>query len=362
MEIVTMACYAQPMNIPRFLAAPRHIITALAALLLIPYGLGAVSGRQSLAAAAAKPIPLTTTPLPLNRNDPGQTRIGALEYRGGVILRSTASGFGGISGLATNGKGQFLAITDTGNWLAFKTTERAGRLISVTNGLIAPLIGADGQAAATKPEGDAEALVWNPATGQATVSYEQDHRLVHYTGINPANPQSLTRPAQRAERWAGMVGWPSNGGAESLAHIPLSNGQTARLIIAEDSPQGAADNLGLLETGGQIRPIRIPAIPEHRPTDAEWLDGTRVLVLHRRFNQNGSGAALTLIDLAPTLNGDGPATSTELARWEAPVAIDNMEGLTITREAGQIMLYIISDDNLNSLQQTILLKFALTLP
>jgi hypothetical protein len=159
-----------------------------------------------------------------------------------------------------------------------------------------------------------------------------------------------------------MANWPSNGGAESLAHIPLPRGQTARLVIAEDAPKDSTDNLGLIESGGQIRPVRIPLIPEHRPTDAEWLDGTRVLVLHRRFNQNGSGAALTLIDLAPALNGDAPATSTELARWEAPIAIDNMEGLTITREAGQTMLYLISDDNLNSLQQTILLKFALTLP
>lgn len=354
------------MNIPRFLLAPHRIITALAALILIPYGLGAVAGRQSLAAPAATPIVLTTTPLPLNRTDPGQTRIGALEYRGGIIIRSTAPGFGGISGLATDGKGQFLAVTDTGNWLAFQTTERAGRLVSVAHGLMAPLIGEGGQPAATKAEGDAEALVWNPATGQASVAYEQDHRLMHYTGIDPADPQSLARPAQRAERWAAMLGWPANGGAESLAHIPLpmaqSAGRTARLIIAEDAPKGAAGNLGLLEVDGQIRPIRIPAIAEHRPTDAEWLDGTRLLVLHRRFNQKGAGAALTLIDIAPALAGDAPATSTELARWEAPIAIDNMEGLTITREAGQTMVYLISDDNLNSLQQTILLKFALDLP
>ncbi len=355
------------MNIPRFLATPkllvpRLLIAGLAAALLIPYGLGAVSGRQSLAAAAPAAIPLTTTPLPLNRNDPGETRIGALEYRGGIIIRSTADGFGGISGLATNGQGQFLAVTDTGNWLAFRTTERAGRLISVTGGLLAPLLGIEGTAAATKAEGDAEALVWNPATGDATIAYEQEHRLVHYTGINPADPQSLARPARRTERWAGMAGWPSNGGAESLAHLPRPGGQTARLIIAEDAPSGSPDNLGLLETDGQIRQIRIPAIPEHRPTDAEWLGGTRVLVLHRRFNQKGAGAALTLIDLAPALKGDAPATSIELARWEAPVALDNMEGLTITREAGQTMLYLISDDNLNSLQQTILLKFALKLP
>lgn len=350
------------MVIPSFLKNPRTMLAVLAAIVLVPYGFGAVSSRGSLAAEAATPITLTTTPLPLNRNDPGQTRVGALEYRGGLVIRSTAEGFGGISGLATDGKGQFLAVTDTGNWLSFRTTELSGRLVGVNSALYAPLIGIDGQPAATKSNGDAEALVWNAQTGAVTVAYEQHHRLIHWSGINPADPQSFARPAERAERWAAMVDWPSNGGAESLVHIPLASGQTARLIIAEDVQSDAAHTLALLDAGSGIRNVSIPIVPEHRPTDAEWLDGTRILVLHRRFNQKGAGAALTLVDLAPAMSGSAPATSITLAKWEAPVALDNMEGLAITREAGQVMVYLVSDDNLNSLQQTILLKFALTLP
>ncbi|WP_416907777.1 MAG: esterase-like activity of phytase family protein [Polymorphobacter sp.] len=337
----------------------RTLIAGLALLLLLPYGLGAASGRQSLAVDRPASIVVTTTPLPLNRDDPGQTRIGALDYRGGLLLRSTAKGFGGVSGLASDGAGQFLAVTDTGNWFAFRTRERGGRLVGLGEAALAPILGLDGQSAPTKSDGDAEALHWDAASGAASIVYEQDHRIVHVKGLTP---DRLDAPATREERWAGMADWRSNGGGESLAHVPLADGRTARLIIAEDAVTDDGHNLALLEIDGTVRRIRIPAIAEHRPTDAEWLDGTRLLLLHRRFNQKGPGAALTLVDLAPALAGDTPAASTTLAAWEAPVVLDNMEGITITRVGGETFVYLISDDNLNSLQQTVLLKFALLLP
>lgn len=345
------------MNIPGFLGSPRRWIAAAAALLLLPYGLGALSSDQSLAADAVQPIAITTTPLPLDRTDPGRTSIGALRFMGALQLRSTAPGFGGISGLRTDGKGQFLAVTDTGNWLAFRTRERGGRLTGITAAVTAPLMGPDGRPATDKADGDAESLGWNPSTGAVTVGYEQDHRLVHWAGIDPARPETLASPATRTERWAGMADWPANGGAESFTQLPGG----ARLIIAEDPVLGSG-HLALLEIGGAIRRISIPGIPEHRPTDAVALDATRVLVLHRRFNLKGQGAALTLIDLTPALAGKSIVPSTELARWEAPLTLDNMEGLALARAGNRTFLYLVSDDNLNSLQATILMKFELTVP
>ncbi len=345
------------MKILKFLASARGLMMGAALLLLLPYGLGALSSNASVAADAVQPVRLSTTPLPLNRDDPGQTRIGALAFLGAVQIRSTAEGFGGISGLRTDGRGQFLAVTDTGNWLAFRSVERGGRLVGLEGAVTAPLLGPEGLAATDKADGDAESLEWDPATGAVTIGFEQDHRLVHYAGIDPARPATLARSAMRIERWAGMADWPRNGGAESFA--VLAGG--ARLMIAED-PKQDNDHLALLESGGEIRRLGIPGLPEHRPTDAVALDATRVLVLHRRFNLSGQGAALTLIDLAPALAGAARVPSTELARWEAPVTLDNMEGLAIARSGSRLFLYIVSDDNLNSLQRTILMKFELILP
>ena len=44
---------------------------------------------------------------------------------------------------------------------------------------------------------------------------------------------------------------------------------------------------------------------------------------------------------------------------EGPVTVDNMEALDVTREGGKTIVWVASDDNLNALQRTLLLKFAL---
>ena len=77
----------------------------------------------------------------------------------------------------------------------------------------------------------------------------------------------------------------------------------------------------------------------------------------------GQGAALSIVDLAPT-PGTAPARvlpTRILARWQPPVTLDNMEGLAIRREGERIFVYLVSDDNLSSLQRTLLMKFELTL-
>jgi hypothetical protein len=330
---------------------------ALAALALRP--------DDALAVPAAAPLVLATTPLPLNRDDPAVASIGALQFRGAVQLRSADPAFGGISGLRAGPGNRLLAITDTGNWLAFDTVEPGGRLTGVANAVLAPILQPDGAPAATKAEGDAEALAWDPATGIATIAYEQDHRLDHFAGIDSRRPPSLAARPVRTERLSAMTGWPLNGGGEALAVLP---GGT-RIIIAEDArrPDGAAAAL-ITRVGGAgetaTTEIGIGIVPDHSPTDAIALDDRRILVLNRRYTATlGQGAALTLVDLGPALGPAPPATlpARLLARWEPPVTIDNMEGLAIRRSGGRTFVYLVSDDNLNSLQRTILMKFELDL-
>jgi hypothetical protein len=72
------------------------------------------------------------------------------------------------------------------------------------------------------------------------------------------------------------------------------------------------------------------------------------------------GAALILVDLAPVLGGALPTAALPgrmLARWVPPLTLDNMEGLALRRQGDRFFIYLISDDNLNSLQRTVLMKF-----
>jgi hypothetical protein len=50
----------------------------------------------------------------------------------------------------------------------------------------------------------------------------------------------------------------------------------------------------------------------------------------------------------------------EVARFAPPVQVDNFEGVAVRRDAdGRTLVYIVSDDNFNALQRTLLLMFAL---
>lgn len=318
-------------------------ISALAA------GVQAMQPDIGAALPAAVAIPVTATPVPLNRDLPKLARLGPrLRFLGAVVLRSTDPAFGGISGLRWSGDG-LVGVTDTGNWLTLRPLEQEGRLFGVVDARLAPILGDDGRPPVTKAAGDAEALEQDPAGGWV-VSFEQDHRLVHF-------PVPNGRP-DRTERLTGTMGWAPNSGGEALAILPGG----ARLVVAERTrrPDGTCE--ALLTIAGGTRSIGLPCIGgDFSPTDAVALDATHLLVLHRRYTPPfGVGAALTLVDLGPVLAGaDAAPAADELARWRSPTVVDNMEGLALRREAGRVFLYLVSDDNMVSLQNTVLIKLEL---
>ena len=339
-----------------------RIFAAITIAAAIGAGVSMLLPDNALAVPAPTPLAVSTTPLPLNRDDPAQTDIDELKFRGAVQIRSSDPLFGGISALragppASSGTAM-LAVTDTGNWLAFDTVESDGRLTGIANALLTPILQPDGKPVAVKADGDAEALEWNPASGAATIVYEQDHRLAHFTGISRQTLAALAALPTRIERLTQMTGWPLNNGGEAMAQLP----DGTRLILAETGRRPDGARTALLTRNGKTIEIGIEGVPDHSPTDAVALDATRILILHRRFDMMGVGAALSLVDLAPAFGANPPATlpARIIARWQPPLTLDNMEGLAIRRDGDRVFLYVISDDNLNSIQRTVLMKFELS--
>ena len=63
---------------------------------------------------------------------------------------------------------------------------------------------------------------------------------------------------------------------------------------------------------------------------------------------------------ASQLKPDGIVQAEELARLASPYAVDNLEGLSVTRGSrGETLLWLMSDDNFNPIQRNILLLFEL---
>ena len=311
---------------------------------------GGVLAAAPPPAPAVAALQLTATPLPLDASDPARRDVGRLRYLGGIVLRSTNAAFGGLSGLAAGRDGWLLSVSDTGNWVAFRTVEAGGRLVGVTDGVIAPILDENGKAAAYKEAGDAEALTWD-ADGSAMVSFEQDHRILVYAAIDPARPASLRTSATRALRLAATGGWPRNGGGEAL--VALHDG--SRLWFEEEG-QGADGRSPVLRIApdDSVATLRYPAPQGYKPTDAVELAPGLILVLNRRFTPvEGVSVVLTTATVASDM------TVTEVARLAAPLSVDNFEGMALTRVGGRTFLYLVSDNNFLGLQRTLLLKFEL---
>jgi hypothetical protein len=85
----------------------------------------------------------------------------------------------------------------------------------------------------------------------------------------------------------------------------------------------------------------------------------RLMLLNRRFEWlEGFSLAVTIADVRGL--GEGATIEREeIARLAPPLTVDNMEGLSLTRENGRTIVWIVSDDNYFPLQQTLLMKFAL---
>src|SRR3982074_2687390 len=77
--------------------------------------------------------------------DRGHLRFGSLEYRSGLILTSRFRGFGGLSGLRLDPKGErFIAISDKGTWFPGRIVYQGREMIGLDDVEAAPMLGPDG--------------------------------------------------------------------------------------------------------------------------------------------------------------------------------------------------------------------------
>ncbi len=275
------------------------------------------------------------------------TALGPFRLTGALQLSSADPGFGGLSGLAVMPDGRLLAISDAGQWLMFTPAGLAGEPGAATAARMGPY------AAGTDKAGmDGEAVEFGP-DGRTYLSLEQRHRIMVFAGHGPP-----LKPEGTIYRTA-AAGWPPNGGGEALALLPGG----AMLWVSEQARRDDGAHIALLTAAdGTTRSVGIPALPGFSPTDAVVLDGTRLLLLHRLYNGIENEAAISLVDLAPIIAGGETAVLRQLVRWgrRSPWPVDNMEGMALAQEGGQPVLYLVSDDNFNPAQRTLLLRLEIS--
>jgi len=274
--------------------------------------------------------------------------IGALDWRAGFSLKSDAPEFGGLSDLAFTADGRLLFAGDKGHWFDARPVMRDGRLAGLADVRMGAYRKLDGGPVAIGRHKDGESLTL--IDGVPVVGFEQLHRLRAY-------PNGLDAAATRIPDPAGLARAGGNKGAEAL--VQLADGRLL-LLVEGRLNDGDRDYTGWLRgTDGTWRRLTLARKPGYQPTGAAQLPGGDLLVLTRAYNPlAGARVRLRRIPLATVRPGarlDGPL----LAHFRAPYIVDNFEGVAARAIDGETRVYLVSDDNFNFFQRTLLLEFAL---
>ncbi|MEK7343372.1 MAG: esterase-like activity of phytase family protein [Pseudomonadota bacterium] len=325
---------------------PRILIVLALAVLLLPAP--HLSKPQSVQAGR---LLVRARALPLSSLDPGLAYAGALDYLGGWSLESDNPGFGGLSSLLADPSGQMLGLSDSGILMGFHIGPGAERL----RPFIAPLPVRAKDRHRPWWSWDSEALVHDPATDRYWVGFELLQAVCRY------GPGFARVEACRA--WPEMFAWPETGSIESLVRLP--DGRF--LAIGEMGMTADGRHEALLWDGDPAEtatadPVHLRYAPPqgYRPTDAVMLDARHMLVLNRRLTlQELFTAVIAIVDLPARIDADTVLKARPLARLAPPLLADNFEGMAVTREAGRPVIWIISDDNHEFFQRTLLLRFGL---
>lgn len=311
--------------------------------------------------ARAEPIAVSAKPMALDASDASRDKTGDLTYLGGLRLRSDAKGFGGFSGLDISTDGlSLIAVSDFGRRLDARLSySKEGRLAGISNARLAPLIGLDGKPITGKGEGDAEEIA--RLGGALLVAFERHHRILSYR-VDGAIAHAIGQPP-------GLEKAPTNGGIEALTALPdgrllaimeaataVSNKASSGASLAWIRHEQSWTKMHYARTG-KLSPAGAATVPTGKDGEGDvlvierhWslLAGTRVRIARLGANE--------LAKAGP----DAMLRPREIARLEAPLIVDNFEGIAIRRgPGGAAYVYLISDDNFNPLQETLLLMFRL---
>lgn len=319
---------------------------AIAALAVLASGSG----------AAADPLEIRASAVPLNPRDTSDRTAGRLEYLGGFELAASDPRWGGFSSMVLTADGEaLLAVSDFGNWLRLRLHhDRDGRLTGVGAAEIGFLPGLDGKPLGDKASADAEALAMT-ADGAVLVAFERTPRIWRYGGAaDQGEGPPFALPPESVPLPDGADRLPGNAGIEALVVLPDGD----ILAIAEGKSRGTADMAGWLRREADWQPLSWIRTRPYRPTDAHLLPNGDVLVLERRYSlSRGAGARLSVVP-AEAIAAGARLAGTVLAELAPPRSVDNFEGVAArAAPGGGVLIYLLSDDNGSILQRTLLLQF-----
>lgn len=280
-----------------------------------------------------------------------------LEWVGGLDLSSAAKGFGGFSSLSVGKNGRdILAVSDGGVWLQATLETEGEKPAGIRQARIAPLKSPNGAPLAGAWRGDAESL--GLRNGEAIIGFEGTDVIWSYPLEKGGGLEAVPKPIPAPDEIKRLR---HSRGLESLAVFPQGSRYAGALLAIGESPVKGEDNLrAWIIDGTTFRRLTVLVHDDFQVTDAAFTDDGTLLMLERRF-QPPFGITARIRRVAGADISSGARLDGETifeASLSAP--IDNMEGLAVHKGAdGANYVTLISDDNFNVFQRTLLLRFRL---
>ena len=309
--------------------------------------------------SVTEPVSIEVNARPLagfDTRDRSRVRFGELEFRSGLVLTSKFRGFGGLSGLRLDAKGErFIAISDKGGWFTGRIAYRGKEMTGLEDVEASPMLGPDGKPITARGWYDTESLALDGSL--VYVGLERVNRILRYDfakGFTRALGEEIPVPPAARKL-------PNNRGLEALVAVPKNMPLAGTLIAISERGLDAEGNiLGFLIGGKTPGQFTVRRTDTFDISDATLLASGDLLLLERSFSWlGGVGIRIRRIPLksfAPGAVVDGPAIFSADLGYE----IDNMEGIDahVTPE-GDTVITMVSDDNFSMIQRNLLLQFTL---
>ncbi|WP_339950607.1 esterase-like activity of phytase family protein [uncultured Albimonas sp.] len=325
---------------PRRLAA----LAALAALL-------ACGSRPAAEGAPAREAPLAIRAQPFAAPLPAGARLRLLSA---IELRGDRPDFGGLSALEVDAQGErFVALTDQGAWVEGRIRRAGERLEGIADATFAPMLTGGVRPPPRMRDAEGLAIAAADLSGPRHVGFERRKRIERMAGRDVDGVAGGIIVAEPRE-W--LIPGP-NAGPEALAAAP-----DGRILVVMEAPFAPGEAF----TGAWIGPgeatpapyarISVPRLLRMSATGADFDDQGRLWLLMREFSPL-AGFSFAIVRFAQT--GDGFVEGEVMLEMPPGPGSDNAEGIAAwTDPLGRTRLLVITDDNFNLLQRTVLYEFA----
>ncbi|SFI88596.1 esterase-like activity of phytase family protein [Albimonas pacifica] len=317
---------------------------ALAAAVLVACG-----PRPAAEGATEGPSPLVIAAHPFPVELPVGSRLRLLSA---IELRGDRPDFGGLSALEVDARGErFVALTDQGAWVEGRLQRAGGRLTAASEARFAPMLSGGVRPSPRMRDAEGLAIAAPDLSGPRHVGFERRKRVERMPGgaEGPGEGVIVAEP----EAW--LIPGP-NAGPEALAAAP-----DGRILAVMEKPfaRGEPFSAAWIGPGPEApAPYRRATVPQLLPmsaTGADFDDKGRLWLLMRDFDF-AAGFSFAIVRFRR--EGDGFVDGEVMLEMPPGPGSDNAEGIAAwTDPLGRTRLLVVTDDNLNLLQRTVIYEF-----